>query len=420
MNRKSFFYVLSASLVVPAAVATMIATASEGGMVPSRPEGPCDVYAKDGAPCTAAHSSTRALYKDYNGPLYQVMRQSDGKTLDIGVVQPSAGDPGGYADAAAQDEFCANTYCWLTVLYDQSGNENHLRQAPRGGFGGNALGGFNNVPMADWAPVTLMNHKVYGVFINQGMGLRWNDAKGTAVDDQAEGQYWVFNGQHFNSGCCFDYGNAETDSRDDGDGTMETTYYGVSRGWYYGAGQGPWVMTDQENNLVGCVNDDPNDKYCPTLVSQTARFITAMADGEPHHWRSMAGNAQEGALDILYDGGRIRNERNSYDPMRKQGAILLGNGGDNSNGSAGTFYEGAMTKAGTFPTEAANQAIQANIVAAGYDVQRLAISGTDKVGYPNGLQTFSPRTKRSTSVVFVNTTGAAIDDLSITIAAPRG
>ena len=71
----------------------------------------------------AAHSSTRALYASYNGPLYQVMRQSDGKTLDIGVVQPSATDAGGYADAAAQDAFCANTYCWITTLYDQSGHK---------------------------------------------------------------------------------------------------------------------------------------------------------------------------------------------------------------------------------------------------------------------------------------------------------
>ncbi len=78
----------------------------------SRPQGPCDIYAAGGDPCVAAHSTTRALYASYNGPLYQVMRQSDGKTLDIGVVQPSASpvaDAGGYADAAAQDNFCANT-----------------------------------------------------------------------------------------------------------------------------------------------------------------------------------------------------------------------------------------------------------------------------------------------------------------------
>src|SRR5262245_35775268 len=80
---------------------------------PARPQGPCDVYAAANAPCAAAHSTTRALYAAYNGPLYKVLRQSDGKTLDIGVVQPAASpapDAGGYANAAAQDAFCANTY----------------------------------------------------------------------------------------------------------------------------------------------------------------------------------------------------------------------------------------------------------------------------------------------------------------------
>ena len=187
------------------------------------------MYERGGTPCVAAHSTTRALYAAYDGPLYQVMRESDGKTLDIGVVKATADDPGGYADAAAQDAFCKDTYCWITVLYDQSGKGNHLYQAPRGGFSGPAMGGYNNVPVADWAPVNVMGHKVYGLFIAPGMGLRLNDPTGTAVDDQAEGQYWVISGHHYNSGCCFDYGNAETDSRDDGDGTMETTYFGNPR-----------------------------------------------------------------------------------------------------------------------------------------------------------------------------------------------
>lgn len=402
------------------AIISTISIAQNHGTLPQRPEGPCDVYAKGGAPCAAAHSSTRALYASYNGPLYQVMRQSDGKTLDIGVVQPSVGDPGGYADAAAQDEFCKDTYCWLTILYDQSPNENHLQQAPRGGFSGLAMGGFNNLPMADWAPVTLMGHKVYGVFITAGMGLRWNDAKGTAVDDQAEGQYWVINGHHYNSGCCFDYGNAETDSRDDGDGTMETTYYGNQAFWYHGSGPGPWIMTDQENNLVGCVNPDPNDKFCETIPSINWRFVTATADGKPHRWRSMGGNAQSGELVTYYDGVRIQNERNSYDPMRKQGAILLGNGGDNSVGSSGTFYEAAMTAPNTYPSEELNQAIQANVVAAKYNVQRLSINPSDKLNAPNALQTFTPRSSQNVIVRFENTSDKEISDLVISLKTPKG
>ena len=79
----------------------------------------------------------------------------------------------------------------------------------------------------------------------------------------------------------------------------------------------------------------------------------------------MGGDAQKGALKVMFDGPRIDA---TYDPMRKQGAILLGNGGDNSVGSQGTFYEGAMTAAGTFPTDATDQLVQANVVAAKYDV----------------------------------------------------
>ena len=409
---------LAAALAVPSVIFGTLALAQRDTL--ERPQGPCDVYAAAGDPCVTAHSTTRALLASYDGPLYQVMRQSDGKTLDIGIVQPTATDAGGYADAAAQDEFCKDTYCWITVIYDQSGMENHLVQAPRGGFSGPAMGGFNNISLADWAPVTLGGHKVYGVFIAPGMGYRWNDTKGTAVDDQAEGQYWVINGHHFNNGCCFDYGNAETDSRDDGDGTMETTYFGNQTGWYHGDAPGPWIMTDQENNLVGCVNPDPNDKLCDGLVSVNWRFITAFADGEPHHWRSMGGDAQQGSLVTYYDGGRIINERSSYDPMRKQGAVLLGNGGDNSNGSAGTFYEGAMTAAGTFPTAETNEAVQANVVAARYDIAPLSVDAADKTFAPNHLQTFALKSTQSTTVTFTNITGEPIDDLSISLELPRG
>jgi hypothetical protein len=47
-----------------------------------------------------------------------------------------------------------------------------------------------------------------------------------------------------------------------------------------------------------------------------------------------------------------------------QGAILLGVGGDNSNGAIGTFFEGAITTG--YSTDAADDAVQANIIAAGY------------------------------------------------------
>jgi len=429
-RKNSFLAVLALALILPATMMMVISLVGAGCNVvtPPRPEGPCDIYNDAGNPCAAAHSTTRALYASYNGPLYQVLRQSDGKTLDIGVVQPSRNDPGGYADAAAQDKFCANTYCWISIIYDQSGTGNHLLQAPRGGTGNpTAMGGFNSLPIADMAPVTLMGHKVYGIFIEPGMGMRQNDPIGTAVDDQAEGQYWVINGHHYNDGCCFNYGNGEIDSRDDGDGTMETIYYGNSNSWYHGQAPGPWIMSDQENNLVGCVTDSPNNKYCPDLPAITWRFVTAMADGEPHHWRTMGGDAQRGDLSIMFDGPRIANEKktrpeltSSYDPMRKQGAILLGNGGDNGNWSQGTVYEAAMTASGNFPTEETNQKIQANIVAAGYDVQLLNLTPANATDMPPGLQTFTPQSSQESTVTFTNTTGAPVSNLTLSITVPRG
>jgi hypothetical protein len=417
-----FAFMLSLVLTAVGATLTMAQQAPTRRVAPPhRPQGPCDIYASAGDPCAAAHSTTRALYAAYNGPLYQVLRQSDGKTLDIGVVQPAASpvpDSGGYADAAAQDSFCAGAYCWISIVYDQSPKHNDLTQAPRGGFGGPALGGFNNLPIADMAPITITGHKVYGVFIEPGMGLRHNDVKGTAVDDQAEGQYWVVNGKHFNAGCCFDYGNAEIDSRDDDNGTMETLYFGNARPWYSGNGNGPWIMSDQENNLVGCVNQD-GSKGCPNLPSIPWRFVTAIAKGEPHHWASLGGDAQKGALSVMFEGKRVNP---TYDPMRKQGAILLGNGGDNSDGSQGTFYEGAVTAAGTFPSNATDQLVQANIVAAGYGVAPLTVSSVATAsapgGGPEGVQTFTPESSRDITVTFTNTTETPAAGVLLSIAVP--
>jgi non-reducing end alpha-L-arabinofuranosidase len=409
---------LSLVLTGVGATLTMAQQAPTGsGVPPPRLQGSCDIYVSAGDPCVAAHSTTRALYAAYNGPLYQVLRQSDGKTLDIGVVQPAASpvpDPGGYADAAAQDRFCAGTYCWISIIYDQSPKHNDLTQAPRGGFSGPALGGFNNLPIADMAPITIMGHKVYGVFIEPGMGLRQNDVKGTAVDDQAQGQYWVVNGKHFNAGCCFDYGNAEIDSRDDDNGTMETLYFGNATPWYSGAGNGPWIMTDQENNLVACVNED-GSKGCPNLPSIPWHFVTAIGKGEAHHWASLGGDAQKGALSVMFDGKRVNP---TYDPMRKQGAILLGNGGDNSDGSQGTFYEGAVTAAGTFPSNATDQLVQANIVAARYDVAPLTVSPAATASALGGGQTFTPGSSRDITVTFTNTTGAPAAGVSLSLAVP--
>src|SRR6188768_1402824 len=132
INKKARIHILLMLGLTLALVGAALTIAQQAGtgrsILPARPQGPCDIYGTAGTPCVAAHSTTRALYATYNGPLYQVKRQSDGKMLDIGVVQPvdsPAPDAGGYADAAAQDAFCASTICVINVIYDQSGKRNH-------------------------------------------------------------------------------------------------------------------------------------------------------------------------------------------------------------------------------------------------------------------------------------------------------
>jgi hypothetical protein len=73
-----------------------------------------------------------------------------------------------------------------------------------------------------------------------------------------------------------------------------------------------------------------------------------------------AGNSQSGMLETKWNGKRPAG----YSPMKKQGAIVLGTGGDGSNYGQGTFFEGAITSGN--PPDATDDAVQANIVAAGY------------------------------------------------------
>jgi hypothetical protein len=309
----------------------------------------CDIYAAGGTPCVAAHSTTRALFGGYAGNLYQVRRASDNTTKDIGLL-----DIGGYANAATQDSFCAGTTCVITVIYDQSGKGNNLTDAP----GGGAAGGPDNLANATAAPTTLNGHKAYGVYGGNGVGYRNDHTSGIATGDQAEGEYAIFDGTHYNGGCCFDYGNAETNNNDDGNGTMEAIYFGNIKVWGYGTGNGPWIMADMENGLFSGQNagynaNDPTVNY---------RYTTAIIKGTANLWAIRGGNAQSGNLSTFYSGPRPNV--NGYNPMKKQGAIILGIGGDNSKGASGTFYEGVMTSG--YPSDATENAVQANIVAAGY------------------------------------------------------
>ena len=360
-------------------------------------KGPCDIYENFGTKCVAAHSTTRKLYSKYNGPLYQVVRQSDGKTLDIGTIKE------GYADAAAQDAFLEGTIGYISIIYDQTGHGNDLIQASPGTFNGPAKGEFNTLPIADMAPAVLNGHKVYGAYFMPGMGLRNNNASYLAINDEPEGIYYVVDGTHFDSGCCFDYGNSSTNGRAVGRGTMETTYFGTSTNWGSGNGDGPWIMADMESGLFSGYNAKKND--VPSITDW--RFVAAYVNGGGgNRWDLRGGDATKTDVVTYYEGERPSSpsQTDVYFPMSKKGGLLLANGGDNGNGSAGTFYEGAMTVG--YPSFEAVQAVQANIASAKYSEPTLKATR---------LLTFRKGEPQSLVVTFRNTTDAPIRNLGIAI-----
>jgi non-reducing end alpha-L-arabinofuranosidase len=308
--------------------------------------GPCDIYASGNTPCVAAHSTVRVLAGAYKGSLYQVRRALDNTTKDIGILTS-----GGFADSTVQDTFCAGTTCTISIIYDQSGKGNHLTKAP-----GGTKGTPDNEAVANALKLTVGGHTVYGVHIPASTGYRNDKTSGVATGDQPETEYMVTSGNYYNSGCCFDYGNAETNNKDDGAATMEAVYFGNSTSWGKGTGSGPWVMADLENGLFAGGDKGPTTTNTPL----TSTYVTAIVIGKSGTFALKGGNAQSGTLTTMYDGSRP----NGYTAMNKQGAIILGIGGDNSNGAQGNFFEGCMTSGAS--SSASDDAVQANIVAAGY------------------------------------------------------
>jgi hypothetical protein len=310
--------------------------------------GPCDIYAGGGTACVAAYSTVRALYHGYFGPMYQVTRASDGSSKQIWTSRP-----GGYADAAAQTAFCAGTTCTISRIYDQSGHGNTLGIEPIGGNGSPDVGAIANA-----LPVTIDGHLVYGVSVQAGVGYRNDVTNGVPTGRQPQGAYMVTSGTHVDDLCCFDFGNAETTNTDTGNGHMDAINFGTECWFTPCTGSGPWVQADLENGLfMGGNGSDTGN------VGNASQFVTAIMNNNGTTAYTIAdANAQSGGVHVEYSGPLP--DIGGYTPMNTEGSILLGTGGDDSNGSDGSFFEGVVTAG--YPSTGTDSAVQANIVAAGY------------------------------------------------------
>jgi hypothetical protein len=302
----------------------------------------------------------RALYSSYNGPLYQVRRTADNQTKEIGVLTT-----GGFADAAAQDSFLNGKAGTISKIYDQSPKGNHLVVTPPGGWMPQGA----KESIATDAKIKVNGHTVYGVFTNPntyapnypGGGYRNVKPNGVATGNAAEGIYMVCDGKHYVYGCCFDYGNAQTSETDNGNASMESIYWGSLDKWGHGSGSGPWVMNDCENGLQAGVDTVTGSKSWANNTPIIANYVTATLKSKAtNFWEIRGGDANSGKIKTMYGGRQFAG----WYPKRLEGSIILGTGGDNSNGGGGTFFEGALTTG--CPSDTTEDSVEANIAAAGY------------------------------------------------------
>ncbi|HEU5428788.1 MAG TPA: arabinofuranosidase catalytic domain-containing protein, partial [Actinocrinis sp.] len=343
---------LAAAIAVPAFGATTATAAAAPNAAAAATSEPCDIYAAGGTPCETAHSTTRALFAAYNGPLYQVQRASDHAYSDIGLQSA-----GGVVNAATQDSFCAGTSCTITKIYDQTTNHNDLPISWGGFWKGPGPNGADIGANATALPLTIGGQKAYGVKVTQGVGYRVDNAKNVPTGSKPEGVYMVTSSNYVDQWCCFDYGSGENSHTDTGNATMNAIEWGTAC-WFGGCtGSGPWVEADLENGMYSS-NTGPNQ---PGYTGVNFPFVTAMEKNNgTSNFTLKYANATSGGLTTGFSGPLP----NGYSPMKTDSSILLGTGGDNSNSGVGEFFEGAVTAG--YPSDATENAVQANLAAAAY------------------------------------------------------
>jgi hypothetical protein len=278
-----------------------------------------------------------------------------GTTKDIGMT------PDGYADTTTQDSFCAGTICTVSKLYDQSGNGNDLQRGSAGPAGNGTRSGFNDYESsATKLSVTAGGHKVYALYMNQYEGYRTPlnvVGKGLPIGNRDEGIYELADGTHFGTACCWDFGDVSPDPNKYV--TTNTLFFGTGY-WGTGAGSGPWFMGDFEGGVWAGGSGAASNVNNPSNPSMKVPFALGILHTPVGKYALRMANVQTASdLTTAYDGAIPSGKT-----WGNAGGIALGIGGDNSNNSFGTFYEGALTNGS--PSNATDLLIMQNIQAVMY------------------------------------------------------
>jgi len=124
---------------------------------------------------------------------------------DIGILAS-----GSFADSAVQDTFCSGTTCTISIIYDQSGKATTSPKPRRAREKAHQI-----TKQRDCSQVYRLRPYGLRVHIVAGDGYRNDSTSGiaTATSRRLSTGYKRYLLQQW---CCFDYGNAETNNKDDG------------------------------------------------------------------------------------------------------------------------------------------------------------------------------------------------------------
>jgi len=269
----------------------------------------------------------------------------------------------------------------IATVFDQSPQANHLHQDISDGIVHRMVNASKNKIFVGSFGFGL-KVGVFGMWFEPGQGYRTDFTKGIAKGNDPESIYAVMSGKRFNGNCCFDYGNSENTTAQPlatGDyacGAMEAIYFGNAH-WQgnTGYGNGPWVGVDLEAGMY--YGGGNATKVNLANKPLTTDFVSLHLKGRTDGFALKGGDATKGSLEFMYDGPRpdLPSTPNKCQPMRKQGAIILGTGGDNSNGAEGNFYEGFIATGVT--STATDDAVQSNIIDVGYSTSTKRMPPTE-------------------------------------------
>ncbi len=299
---------------------------------------PCDL-----PDCVAAHSVTRKLHSEYLGNLFQIQREIDGETLEIGTLSS------GEADTSKIASFCSGTKCRFSIIYDQmhtpeTGNNlpqtNKDYQAPLSW----AVLNRGRVPMVSTTMLPTSES-----FSDTTPKTYYRNRKKTVnmpVGNEAITEYMVVNTAN-NSKCCGTYGNMEKKVKDEGRGTMFALAYSKGAAGNYHGSKGPWPGVDWEN---GVFMYEPPPK---------AAYLNILAKYNPNSkptptWELKVGAATNGLLNKTYS-----NALPGISSANWKGGLSLGEGGDGTPAPV-NFLEGAIFASVT--NDADDQAIQKSVM----------------------------------------------------------